>query len=115
MTLPQLSGIHGEIFWNQMVLQATHFEPAIRHAIIALGSLHQHFLAYDADKYQALPHRYYDEFALQQYTLAIKSLVEPFSRKESKSVDVCLISCFLFSCFEVSFPITILQRILIMQ
>jgi hypothetical protein len=104
MTVPQLSGMYEEVFWKRMVLQATHHEPAIKHAIIALGSLHERFLTYDGLISRSHPKLYYDDFALQQYNLSIKSLIEPFSQKKPQSVDVCLISCILFSCFEVGFP-----------
>ena len=39
-TAPHLSGFYNDEFWNQMVLRASHQEPAIRHAVMALGSLH---------------------------------------------------------------------------
>jgi hypothetical protein len=34
------SGIFDPSFWTRLVPQATHHEPAIRHAGIALGALH---------------------------------------------------------------------------
>ncbi|TEY74738.1 hypothetical protein BOTCAL_0070g00040 [Botryotinia calthae] len=42
-TAPQLSGCYGSKFWDYFVLQASHREPAVRHAAIALGSLHERF------------------------------------------------------------------------
>ncbi|KAM0318359.1 hypothetical protein ACHAO8_001750 [Botrytis cinerea] len=42
-TAPQLSGCFGSKFWDYFVLQASHREPAVRHAAIALGSLHERF------------------------------------------------------------------------
>lgn len=44
---------------------------------------------------------YLDEFALQQYSLALKHLLKPFSRREKQAVDICLVACVLFACFEV--------------
>jgi hypothetical protein len=36
-----LPGIFDPTFWTRLVLQATHHEPAIRHAVIVLGALHE--------------------------------------------------------------------------
>lgn len=97
-TVTQLSGFFGEDMWDRLVLQTSHFEPAIRHAVIALGSLHERFVGHSGliSQRDSL-----DNFALQQYNLAIRSLMEPVSRKKRPSTDVCLVACTLFACFEV--------------
>lgn len=41
-------------------------------------------------------------FALEQYNLAINKLLAPITRRADRGVDVCLISCILFTCVEVS-------------
>lgn len=88
----QLAGPFGSAFWERLVLQAAHYEPAIRHAITAIGSLHeQHIIGRDIES----------SFALRQYNLAIKSLLDPPSPGHQRGLDVCLISCILFTCFEV--------------
>jgi hypothetical protein len=102
-TAPQLSAFYGEPFWSQLVLQASHYEPSIRHAITALGSLHERFENEEEFLTKSnTDHRYNDSFGLQEYGLAIKALVQPFSQNEPQAIDVCLISCILFACFEVS-------------
>lgn len=89
----QLAGFFGSVFWERLVLQAAHHEPAVRHAITALGSLHEnHMIGRDVEV----------TFALQQYSLAITNLLAPLSQQRQRGVDVCLISCILFTCFEVS-------------
>lgn len=105
----QLSGFYGESFWDVQVLRATYHEPCIRHAIIALGSLYEGF-----ESAPGVGNRRVHEFALGQYGIAIRELLGPFLQgkeggrkdveggKGSKSLDVCLISCVIFSCFEVS-------------
>lgn len=97
-TCPQLGGFFGSDFWERLVLQAAYHEPAIRHAAIAIGSLHElvHYQTAmvpgsDAKK----------TFALEQYNLAIRDLLLPLFRSGERGVDVCLISCILFTCFEV--------------
>ncbi len=67
----------------------------MRHAVIAIGSMHELLergaVIKDVDKI----------FALDQYNLAIRELLLPLSRGGERGVDVCLISCILFICFEV--------------
>lgn len=36
-----LPGFFGSSFWSQSILQAGHVEPSIKHAVLALGSLHE--------------------------------------------------------------------------
>lgn len=51
-----------------------------------------------------------DAFTLHEYSTAIRALLRPSGRTDDKiaaggfenvTVDVCLISCILFTCFEV--------------
>ena len=94
-TVPQLSGFFISDFWDRWVLQLTHHEPAIRHAVIALGAQHARFVAAESLTHEKIE----GDFALQQYGWAIKELVKPAASSELR--DVCLISCVLFACFEV--------------
>jgi len=100
-TIPQLSGFDTN-FWNRLLLQATHHEPAIRHAAIGLGSLHQRF---ESDKNSVLglnKNTDSDGFALQQYVKAIRLLIQPIHDRGKQAADVVLMTCVLFICFEVS-------------
>jgi hypothetical protein len=101
----QLSGSFEDAFWERYVLQATHHEPSIRHAIIALGALHERFEQDNGLVVQSDERGWSDDFALKNYNLAIKYLVEPFSRGCQQALDVCLILSILFACFEVSYTI----------
>jgi hypothetical protein len=40
-------------------------------------------------------------FVLKEYNLAIKHLLIPLSSNGERRIDVCLITCILFICFEV--------------
>ncbi|KAJ4856207.1 fungal zn(2)-Cys(6) binuclear cluster domain-containing protein [Trichoderma breve] len=40
-TASELSGYFDSTFWTQRVLQECHFEPSIRHAVVALGALYK--------------------------------------------------------------------------
>jgi hypothetical protein len=94
-TCPQLAGFFGSDFWERFVLQAAYHESAIRHAIVAIGSIHELF------EHQTPILVANTAFALEQYNLAIRDLLVPLSRSGERDVDVCLISCILFTCFEV--------------
>ncbi|KAF8859327.1 hypothetical protein BDZ45DRAFT_650332 [Acephala macrosclerotiorum] len=101
-TVPQISGFYRSQFWFQSVLQACHHNPAIRHAAIALGSLHENSIAVGPKHTEDLS---VGGFALQQYNKAIQALLrgQPVSGtlcKPHQRVDVALITCILFACFD---------------
>jgi hypothetical protein len=93
-TVVVFSGIFDPTFWTRLVLQATHHEPAIRHAAIALGALHESSEVGSRVKPSI--------FAMEQYGKAIRYLVKPIREKQKQAVDVALMTCVLFVCFEVS-------------
>ena len=101
-TIPQLSGFFDSPFWECNVLQAFVHEPAIHHAVIALGSLHERFEAEDASILRSNLDQLSNGFALEQYTLAIGHLIGPISASNQQALDVVLMACVLFTCFEVS-------------
>lgn len=116
-TIPSLAGYCGSEFWSGLVLQVSQNEKSVRHALVALGSLHENF-----EKDQQIPGFWFtrpgdDRFALQEYVLAIKTLLgssrsSPLAAPShhtagipgTLTVDVCLVSCILFVFIEVSFP-----------
>ncbi len=100
-TIVRLSGFFVAGFWNRWVLQAFHHEPAIRHAVIALGSIHERFDSGDVSVLRSNQDTTRGGFALEQYNHAIRHLIEPAANGTRPAVDVCLISCILFACFEV--------------
>lgn len=100
-TVPQLSGHFSSDFWDRLVLQTTQHEPAIRHAVIAVGSIHERFELGDSSIFKSNNDALEGGFALQQYNQAIKHLIEPLCSNRQQALDVCLISCLLFACFEV--------------
>lgn len=87
------------------MLQATHYEPVVYHAIVAIGSLHEGFkLSSESSSHGAFK----DGFALSHYNFAIRSLVQPLSNakkeegRQRPTMDLCLTACILFAHFEVS-------------
>ena len=96
-----LAGYFDSNFWNRLVLQVSHSEPAIQHSLIALSSLHETLQAGGlggSGNGQAEPSPL---FTLQQYNKALSHLAKHLSQKEKLSIEVTLISCILFICLEL--------------
>ena len=100
-TASQLSGFWDSDFWGCLILRATHHQPAIRHAVLALSSLHERFEAGDRSVVYPIWNKREGGFALEQYNHAIQQLIKP-ATEGKQAVDVCLIACMLFASFEVS-------------
>ncbi|KIM95570.1 hypothetical protein OIDMADRAFT_33665 [Oidiodendron maius Zn] len=95
-TVAQLSGSFDSAFWDQLLLQATHHEPAVWHAVVALGSLHQNF-----EQRHISMKREDDVFAVKQYVKAIGFVLMPVRDRGKQAADVALMTCILFICFEI--------------
>ena len=106
-TASELSGFFDSEFWTRSVLQESHSEASIRHAVVALGALYKTLETasesppgspegdYTAD---AAPSHY--SFALQQYGKALSRLRESLQNNENRSQRTILISIVLFTCFQ---------------
>ena len=83
-------------FWDRVVLQACHIEPAVKHAVLALSSLHQlSGLPHDSDT--AHQHRLYAE---RQHHKALTSARALISSSSPQDVDRILVACVIFIIFE---------------
>lgn len=110
-TAPQLSGLFESTFWNRLVLQASFHEPAIRHAAIALGALHEKTLRFGPSGDETSQ----GAFALQEYVKSINLLVEPLSQNKPQALDVTLMTCILFTSFDVSMNTVVVFFLLYVQ
>ncbi len=97
-TASELTGFYDPTFWEQLILQASSVDPSLRHAVIAIGALHEEFtnrrLSYykDGDKQGEV-------FAINQYTKAIGHLRRSLSSGKQAPLTA-LMSCILFICFD---------------
>jgi hypothetical protein len=105
---PQMAGFFDSSFWQRMVVQTSYHEPAIRHAITAIGAYHEFIMqrsyADETRKKRA------EEFALSQCNKAISCLMK--SQAATTGLDIvkhslktpntrlALTTCVLFTCFE---------------
>ena len=96
-----LAGFYGCDFWERLVLRAAHFDQGIRHAIVALGTIHERFSSRYGSQFLDDRDDEHVKFALSQYNLAIKEIVNPTGRRQRPTADVYLASCLIFICIEV--------------
>ena len=97
-TAPMLRGNFSPEFWERKVLQAAVAEPSIRHAVIAIGAIHEDFSSrlqiHDSDYEPPI-----QAFALRQYTKAIRHLHQLMAT-QAQQLDFTLLACILFICFD---------------
>ncbi|KAE9364759.1 hypothetical protein N431DRAFT_431560 [Stipitochalara longipes BDJ] len=98
-TSSEIAGFLPSDFWNKLVLQASHTDPAILHAVIALGSAHETYGGESPGHLRrgGLARQY---FALQQSNKAIGHLRAHLSVGAPQSGESVLLSCILFICLE---------------
>jgi hypothetical protein len=105
-TANELSGFFDSDFWTMSVLQESHSEASIRHAVVALGALYKTLEkasesppgSPDDSSLDTAPSHY--NFALLQYGKALTRLRESIGNNETRSQRTILISIVLFTCFQ---------------
>jgi len=96
-TVDEISGYFPSDFWERLVPRATYYEPCLKHAVIALASLHERFEKGDREIFMSNKDIAEGGFALKQYNKAIQHLVK---QPRKPNLDTFLVSCVLFACFE---------------
>ncbi|KAL8868452.1 MAG: hypothetical protein Q9198_008173 [Flavoplaca austrocitrina] len=99
-TLAEISGYFPSDFWERLVPLATFHEPALKHASVALASLHERFEKGDRSILKSNKDIAEGGFALQQYNKAIRYLINPPGGDKGPALDTSLVACVLFACFE---------------
>lgn len=90
-TAAQFAGPFSSELWSNVLPQLSHQEDAIRHAIVAIGSLH-----HAADDHATAG----TEYAMRQYGKAISKVLVLDVSKSDAAADTALIACVLFTAFE---------------
>ena len=103
-TAAELSGYYDTSFWESLILAASAQEPSLRHAVIAIGALHEDFSqkrlnATLSPRATPTPDEYGTDFALGQYAKAIGALRRSLSSGKQEPLTA-LMSCILFVCFD---------------
>lgn len=95
-----MSGLPGNFepyFWNHIVLQLSHGNPAVLQAVITLSAMHeQHDPCAQDPSRTALG----NGFALQQYNKAVKSLIQ-YLALEEQDPRIALTACLIFVWIEI--------------
>ena len=100
-TASQLAGYFSSEFWDCLVPLSTHYHPAIKHAVIALASLHERYEKNDSSILGPNHDTSQGGFALQHYIRAINHLTGVGTFQNEQSIDAYLLASILFACFEV--------------
>ncbi|QSZ36950.1 hypothetical protein DSL72_009041 [Monilinia vaccinii-corymbosi] len=116
-TASELSGFFDSDFWTRSVLQESHSEASIRHAVVALGALYKtleavaesppgsptttsvgaHHSPSSPSRVSAPTHCH---FAWEQYGKAVTRMRQSIENNEVRSQRTILISSVLFTCFQ---------------
>lgn len=87
---PVLSGPTDGYFWTHLVLQFSHFEPSVRHAVLSISSLYENFSNGSRISRQLRT----SPFAIAHYNAAIGRI------KSANNEQFILLVCILFVCIE---------------
>ncbi|KAJ4419459.1 hypothetical protein N0V85_001031 [Neurospora sp. IMI 360204] len=93
VTAPCLSGDFDGAFWRVLVLQICESEPAVKHAVLAVSSLHEAMVRGAVAPYVDITDK--QSFALFQYNKAISCLLDRMPDVDSRPL-VPLLTCILF-------------------
>ena len=97
-TVAELSGYYHSSFWEQLVLAGSAQKSSLRHAIIAIGALHEDFSRKRLAPSTPLAEDK-TQFALNQYAKAMGALRRSLSSGKEEPLTA-LMSCILFVCFD---------------
>lgn len=95
-----IQGYFDSGFWTSLILQISHSEPCVRHAIIALGSLHERFGNRDTFLPSDAQSLIEGDFAIEQYSKAVRLLRYSIASGNQDAVHISLICAVLFISFD---------------
>ena len=100
-SIGEIIGQQDADFWKRLFLQASHSQPAVKHALIAIASVHEslELAENDAARYYDAAARKRRAFSLIHYNKAIQLLVRD-NQDSSDRLRTILIMCILFIVFE---------------
>ncbi|PQE13475.1 putative UPC2 Regulatory involved in control of sterol uptake protein [Rutstroemia sp. NJR-2017a WRK4] len=98
-TAAELSGYYDSSFWERLVLAACAQKPSLRHAVIALGALHEDFSRKGMVPSIPPAEDPNHPFAMKQYGKAMGALRRSLANGKEDPLTA-LMSCILFFCFD---------------
>ncbi|KAF2111685.1 hypothetical protein BDV96DRAFT_649663 [Lophiotrema nucula] len=96
-TLPKWTEFFDSELWSQKILQLSHSEPAIKHGILALSTMHERF-----EDTTPIFSAKTNDFAFVQYMQAVKHSNDLLTAHQEGKADLekVLIACIIFTCYE---------------
>ncbi|OAR01611.1 hypothetical protein LLEC1_00452 [Akanthomyces lecanii] len=91
-SVPVLGNIMGSEFWGGLVMRLSVTEPIVRHAVLAMSSLHEHLSAHKENTGIVAPFFTYSEYG--------KSMSALRQWKPSDGPAIPLLACVLYTCLE---------------
>ena len=85
---------------HRLILQAGQSNPAVRSAVIALGTITEQLQVNSVLAFDKPQSNSYQEFPQAQYRQALRQLREQLTREPHRAEKMAMISCFLFTLFE---------------
>ena len=95
-----LSGYLSSDFWSRVVLKCSHTQPVVRHALVALSSIHLEYVHQDSTGGRLSGQVIQNTETLLQYNRAVRQLRKYIASTAVPSIIVALTCCALFYCFE---------------
>ncbi|KAI6781609.1 uncharacterized protein J7T54_005320 [Emericellopsis cladophorae] len=100
-TAKKIPGPFEPVFWETVVLGASFEEPAVLHAVLALGLAHKkESLEGDSQDVATDSPDEEEQFILRHYSESIRQLAPHFVNQSRSSIRVALIACMVFVCLE---------------
>lgn len=96
-TLPQWTEFFDSELWSEQILQLSHHEPAIKHGLLALSTLHERF-----ERTSQGTSAQQSDYALVQYMQAVRHSNKLLTDHKHGKVPVekVLLACIIFVCYE---------------
>ncbi|RYP05514.1 hypothetical protein DL764_003774 [Monosporascus ibericus] len=92
-----IAGFLSSDFWSRTILQESHQDPVVRHALVSLSSVHLDYVTANAPgNGTASPE------TLVQYGKALRILRNRISNPSKTTTNAVLVCCILFYCFEAT-------------
>lgn len=83
-------------FWDRIVLQMCHVEPAVKYAVLALSSLHR----LSEERHQADVAVRHQQYADQNYQRALSAAQKLLNSSTPEDIDRVLIACLVLTCHD---------------
>ncbi|KAH8878585.1 hypothetical protein GQ53DRAFT_623578, partial [Thozetella sp. PMI_491] len=103
----KISGMFKSDFWDHLLIQTSTVEPAVFHAVLAIGSAYRARIVRfetrapnDSTSLQSTV-QLHKSLSLQHYNKAIQQLYRLLERNDASSLRVAAATCVLFICLEI--------------